>query len=101
MLCFYTAVGAFSVSWFTSDDEFEIPADILDRLENRIDVASRFDEPERSSVVRVVDIYQKIRWRNVQLETELIAAQTNMGYMREQIEDLVRRLRKTGDEPKR
>lgn len=101
MLCFYTAVGAFAVSWFTSDDEFEIPADILDRLENRIDVASRFDEPERSSVVRVVDIYQKIRWRNVQLETELIAAQTNMGYMREQIEDLVRRLRKTGDEPKR
>ncbi|MEC4242149.1 MULTISPECIES: hypothetical protein [Pseudomonas] len=89
------------MSWFTSDDEFEIPADILDRLENRIDVASRFDEPERSSVVRVVDIYQKIRWRNVQLETELIAAQTNMGYMREQIEDLVRRLRKTGDEPKR
>lgn len=101
MLCFYTAVGAFAVSWFTSDDEFEIPADILDRLENRIDVASRFDEPERSSVVRVVDIYQKIRWRNVQLETELVAAQTNMGYMREQIEDLVRRLRKTGDEPKR
>lgn len=101
MLCFYTAVGAFAVSWFTSDDEFEIPADILDRLENRIDVASHFDEPERSSVVRVIDIYQKIRWRNVQLETELVAAQTNMGYMREQIEDLVRRLRKTGDEPKR
>lgn len=101
MLCFYTVAGAFAVSWFTSDDEFEIPADILDRLENRIDVASRFDEPERSSVVRVVDIYQKIRWRNVQLETELVAARTNMGYMREQIEDLVRRLRKTGDEPKR
>jgi len=73
------------VSWFTSDEAFEIPADILVRLENRLDVADSFDEPERSSVVRVVNICQKIRFRNVQLETELIAAQTNMGYMREQI----------------
>lgn len=89
------------MSWFTSDEAFEIPADILVRLENRLDVADSFDEPERSSVVRVVNICQKIRFRNVQLETELIAAQTNMGYMREQIQDLVRRLRSTGDEPRR
>lgn len=89
------------MSWFTSDEAFEIPADILVRLENRLDVADSFDEPERSSVVRVVNICQKIRFRNVQLETELIAAQTNMGYMREQIQDLVRRLRSTCDEPRR
>ena len=89
------------MSWFTSDEAFEIPADILVRLENRLDVADSFDEPERSSVVRVVNICQKIRFRNVQLETELIAAQTNMGYMREQIQDLVMRLRSTGDEPRR
>lgn len=89
------------MSWFTSDEAFEIPADILVRLENRLDVADSFDEPERSSVVRVVNICQKIRFRNVQLETELMAAQTNMGYMREQIQDLVRRLRITGDEPRR
>lgn len=94
-------LGGVAVSWFTSDEAFEIPADILVRLENRLDVADSFDEPERSSVVRVVNICQKIRFRNVQLETELIAAQTNMGYMREQIQDLVRRLRSTCDEPRR
>ncbi|RUT30862.1 hypothetical protein WG29040_23270 [Pseudomonas sp. PAMC 29040] len=88
------------MSWFASDEEVQIPADILARLESRVGVGC-FDEPERSSVERMVDIYQKIRWRNIQLETELIAAQTNMGYMREQIEDLVSRLRKTGNEPRR
>lgn len=86
------------MSWFASDEEVQIPADILARLESCVDVGC-FDEPERSSVVRLVDIYQKVRWRNIQLEAQLIEAQTNMDGMRAQVEDLVRRLRRVGHEP--
>lgn len=88
------------MSWFLSDDLPEIPADILDRLDSRYDRGDCFDvceaERERSSLRRVVAINQKLHWRAVELQTDLIAAQTNMGYMREQIQDLVSKLRRTG-----
>lgn len=87
------------MSWFLSDELPEIPADILERLQAHQDDGYGYTPSERSSVLRMIAINQQLRWRAVQLETDLIAAKTNMGYMREQIEDLVKRLRRTGHEP--
>ena len=48
------------MSWFLSDEIPEIPADILEKLENRFDRGDCFDvaeaERERSSVRRVIAI---------------------------------------------
>ena len=88
------------MSWFLSDEIPEIPADILEKLENRFDRGDCFDvaeaERERSSVRRVIAINQQIHHRLIELQTDLITANTNMGYMREQVQDLVQKLRKAG-----
>ena len=88
------------MSWFSSDDLPEIPADILEKLDSRFDRGDCFDVPEaereRSSVLRVVAICQRANWKIVQMQTDLNAAETNMGYMREQIQDLVKKLRQSG-----
>ena len=86
------------MSWFLSDEIPEIPADILEKLESRYDRGDCFDvaeaERERSSVSRVIAINQRLRWRLVDLQSELVSANTSMGYMREQVQDLVQKLRK-------
>ena len=93
------------MSWFLSDEIPEIPADILEKLENRFDRGDCFDvaeaeaERERSSVRRVIAINQQIHHRLIELQTDLITANTNMGYMREQVQDLVLKLRKSGSMP--
>ena len=91
------------MSWFLSDEIPEIPADILENLENRFDRGDCFDvaeaERERSSVRRVIAINQRIHHRLIELQTDLITANTNMGYMREQVQDLVQKLRKSGSMP--
>ena len=91
------------MSWFLSDDIPEIPADILEKLENRFDRGDCFDvaeaERERSSVSRVIALNQRLHWRLVELQSDLITANTNMGYMREQVHDLVQNLRKAGAMP--
>lgn len=91
------------MSWFLSDDIPEIPADILEKLENRFDRGDCFDvaeaERERSSVSRVIALNQRLHWRLVELQSDLITANTNMGYMREQVHDLVQKLRKAGAMP--
>ena len=55
------------MSWFLSDEIPEIPADILEKLENRFDRGDCFDvaeaECERSSVRRVIAINQMIHRR--------------------------------------
>ena len=52
------------MSWFLCDEMFEIPADILARLEGPLDPGDCFDvaeaERERSSVSRVIAINQKL-----------------------------------------
>lgn len=93
------------MSWFLSDEIPEIPADILEKLENRFDRGDCFDvadaerERERSSVRRVIAINQRIHHRLIELQSDLITANTNMGYMREQVQDLVQKLRKAGAMP--
>lgn len=91
------------MSWFLSDDLPEIPADILDRLEARFDPGDPGDvdenERERSSVRRVVVINQQLTWRVVQLQNELHTANTSIGYLKSQVQDLVRRLHRMGYEP--
>nr|BCU00335.1 hypothetical protein [uncultured bacterium] len=91
------------MSWFLSDDLPEIPADILERLEARFDRGDPGDvdenERERSSVRRVVAINQQLTWRVVQLQNELHTANTNIGYLKGQVQDLVRRLHRMGYEP--
>lgn len=91
------------MSWFLSDDIPEIPADILEKLENRFDRGDCFDvaeaERERSSVSRVIALNQRLHWRLIELQSDLITANTNMGYMREQVHDLVQKLRKAGAMP--
>lgn len=91
------------MSWFLSDEIPEIPADILEKLENRFDCGDCFDvaeaERERSSVSRVIALNQRLHWRLIELQSDLITANTNMGYMREQVHDLVQKLRKTGAMP--
>lgn len=91
------------MSWFLSDEIPEIPADILEKLENRFDRGDCFDvaeaERERSSVSRVIALNQRLHWRLIELQSDLITANTNMGYMREQVHDLVQKLRKAGAMP--
>lgn len=91
------------MTWFLSDDLPDIPADILHRLENGFDRGDCFDvaeaERERSSVRRVIAIYQQMYWSNAQMRTALEAAETNMGYQTEQIKGLVKVLRKLGHAP--
>ena len=93
----------FPVSWFLSDDVPEIPSDILARLDARYDpgdVADACDiERNRSSLRRVVAINQQLTWRIVQLQNELHTANTNMGYLKIQVQDLVKRLHRMGYEP--
>lgn len=91
------------MSWFLSDDLPEIPADILYQLENRFDRGDPGDvdeiERERSSVRRVVAINQQLTWRVVQLQNELHTANTSIGYLKGQVQDLVKRLHLMGYEP--
>ena len=91
------------MSWFLCDEMFEIPADILARLEGPLDPGDCFDvaeaERERSSVSRVIAINQKLYWQMAELRTQLEAATTNMGYQREQIQGLVKTLSRLGHVP--
>lgn len=91
------------MSWFLSDDLPEIPADILERLESRGDRGDAGDandaERERSSLRRVVAINQQLNWRIVELQTDLHTANTNIGYLKGQVQDLVKRLHRLGYEP--
>lgn len=90
------------MSWFLSDDLPEIPADILERLESRGDRGDAGDsdeaERERSSVRRLVAINQQLHWRVVELQTDLHTANTNIGYLKGQVRDLVAKLRRLGYE---
>lgn len=103
ILCFYTAFRWVAMEWFQSDDIPNIPADILARLESTLDTGDCFDvaeaERERSSVSRVVAINQQLYWRMAQLRTELEAANTNLGYNRDQIQGLVKTLSRLGHVP--
>ena len=91
------------MDWFQSDDIPDIPADILARLESTLDTGDCFDvaeaERERSSVSRVIAINQQLYWRMAQLRTELEAANTNLGYQRDQIQGLVKTLSRLGHVP--
>ncbi|MGC6373663.1 hypothetical protein [Pseudomonas sp. S2.OTC.A_B10] len=91
------------MSWFISDDFPEIPADILDRLEARYDRGDPGDvdevERERSGVRRVVAINQQLSWRVIELQNELHTANTSIGYLKGQVQDLVRKLHSIGYEP--
>lgn len=91
------------MSWFLCDEMLEIPADILARLESPLDPGDCFDvaeaERERSSVSRVIAINQQLYWRMAELRTQLEEAATNMSYQREQIQGLVRTLRRLGHMP--
>lgn len=91
------------MSWFLSDDLPEIPADILERLECRSDRgdAGDIDDAERgrSSLRRVVAINQQLNWRVVELQNDLHTANTNIGYLKGQVQDLVRKLHRLGYEP--
>lgn len=91
------------MSWFLSDDVPEIPSDILARLEARYDPGDVSDvahlERERSSVRRLVAIHQQLTWRVVELQTDLHTANTNIGCLKGQVQDLVRRLQRMGYEP--
>jgi hypothetical protein len=88
------------VCWFLSDDLPQIPADILERLESGFDRGDVADaERERSSVRRVVAINKELNWRIVELQTDLHTANTNIGYLKAQVQDLVKRLHRLGYEP--
>jgi hypothetical protein len=91
------------VCWFLSDDLPQIPADILERLESGFDRGDPGDmadaERERSSVRRVVAINKELNWRIVELQTDLHTANTNIGYLKAQVQDLVKRLHRLGYEP--
>jgi hypothetical protein len=88
------------VTWFLSDDLPEIPADILERLERNYEHGDPGDyedaERERSSVRRLVAINQKLQWQIVDLQTDLHTANTNVGYLKGQVRDLVARLGRLG-----
>lgn len=56
-------------------------------------------ERERSSVRRLVAIHQQLTWRVVELQTDLHTANTNIGCLKGQVQDLVRRLQRMGYEP--
>ena len=90
------------MSWFQSDDLPEIPADILERLDRKYDPGDPGDsedaERERSSVRRLVAMNQKLHWRVVELQTDLHTANTNVGYLKGQVMDLVAKLRRLGYE---
>lgn len=91
------------MSWFLSDDLPEIPADILERLEGRGDRGDVGDiddaERERSSLRRLAAINQQLNWRVVELQNDLHTANTNIGYLKGQVQDLVRKLHRLGYEP--
>jgi len=93
------------MSWFLSDELPVIPADILERLEAGFDQGDCFDvsdsERERGSVLRLIAINQKLHWRIVQLQSDLVSANTSIETMRAQVQDLVSRLRRVGAEPSR
>ena len=93
------------MSWFLSDELPAIPADILERLEAGFDRGDCFDvsdsERERGSVLRLVAINQKLHWRIVQLQSELVSANGDIVAMRAQVQDLVLRLRRVGAAPSR
>ncbi|MDU8539840.1 hypothetical protein RYA94_23190 [Pseudomonas syringae pv. actinidiae] len=89
--------------WFLSDDVPQIPADILERLESRFDRGDPSDladaERERSSVRRMIAINQQLNWRIVELQTDLHTANTNIGYLKGQVQDLVKKLHRLGYQP--
>lgn len=93
------------MSWFSSDDLPQIPADILSKLGSGVDHGDCGDvsdaEHDRSSVRRLVAIIQKLNWRVVELQSDLITEKTNNDYMREQIKELVKTSRRLGCLPSR
>lgn len=88
------------MGWFESD---EIPADILARLDGPLDQGDCFDvveaERERSSVWRVIAVNQQLYWRMAELRAQLQETTTNMEYQRDQIQGLVKLLRRFGHVP--
>jgi len=88
------------MTWFLSDDLPEIPADILERLERNFDRGDPGDceeaERERSSVRRLISMNQKLQWRIVDLQTDLHTANTNVGYLKGHVLDLVAKLGRLG-----
>ena len=101
--CIFVQLSGCAVSWFLSDDLPQIPADILERLDRRFDSGDLGDideaERERSSMRQVVAINQQLNWRVVSLQNELHTATTNIGYLKGQVQDLVKRLHRLGYEP--
>lgn len=92
-----------SMNWFLSDELPQIPADILAKLDSSLDSGDCFDvaeaERERSSVMRVIAINQKIYWRMAELRTQLQEATTSLGHNRDQIQGLVKTLNRLGHAP--
>jgi len=92
-----------TMGWFESDEIPEIPADILARLDGPLDQGDCFyvveDERERSSGGRVIAINQQLYWRMAELRAQLQETTTNMEYQRDQIQGLVKTLRRFGHVP--
>lgn len=90
------------VNWYESDEIPEIPADVLARLDAARDPGDCGDvaevERERSAMRRVVSINQQLRWKLVELQTDLHTANTHVDSLKIQVQDLVRRLQRMGYE---
>lgn len=91
------------MTWYLSDEVPEIPGDILDWLDRGFDRGDCGDvaqsEAERSRVRRVVALNQQLHRKLSSVQYELHDAQTSIGHLKGQVQELVRIARRAGWNP--